>query len=339
MMAITHLLFSVAGTSLIMGTASVEVLAISAIASQIPDCDTTESSMGKTFYPISSVIEHYFPHRTITHSFLGTAIIAAIALPLIWWNPLYYQAVVLGFTLGWLGDVFTKSGTAAFYPSNARLVIPGNINLRLKTGSSPELFVLGFCVVTLVLGIHLNSTGGVINNFSQAMGRVGGAADFYLKNRDTHLVMATVKGHHLKTGKLINAQFEIVDLDGSELILANNQGLLKTGEQIKVERINTSLGQKVVVETQTINLIEESVEEKLTATFPRTYVSGQLELEDAQDLTLPSNPEYYSAIKASTGMGVQTVSLHAALPAEMIAKLGEYDATGNLLVRSVNVQQ
>jgi inner membrane protein len=115
-----------------MGTTSVEALAISAIASQFPDCDTTESSMGQMLYPVSSLIERYFPHRTITHSFVGTMIVGAIALPLILWNPLYYQALVLGFTLGWIGDVFTKSGTAAFFPSNARLVIPGNINLRLS---------------------------------------------------------------------------------------------------------------------------------------------------------------------------------------------------------------
>jgi inner membrane protein len=338
MMAVTHLLFSVAGTSLILGTADPSLLVTAAIASQVPDCDTTESSLGKALYPISSLIERYFPHRTITHSFLGTVVVGAIALPLLWWNPLSYQALLLGFTLGWLGDVFTKSGTAAFYPSNARLVIPGNINLRLKTGSPPELFVLGLCVAALVLGIHLNTTGGMMTNFSQAMGQVEGAADFYMKNRDAHLVMATVSGHHQLTGKPISGQFEIVDMEGSELILSNSQGLLKTGEQLKVERINTSLGQRVVVETQTVNLTEETVEEKLTLDSPRTYVSGQLELEDAQDLSLPNNPEYYPAIKASTGMGVQIVTLHAASPNEVVEKLGDYDATGSLLVRSVRVQ-
>jgi inner membrane protein len=94
------------------------------------------------------------------------------------------------------------------------------------------------------------------------------------------------------------------------------------------------------VQTQTINLTEESVEEKLRSlSNPKTYISGQLELEDANDLTLPSNSEHFASMKASTGVGIRTVTLQAASPSEIINKLGEYDATGSLLVRSVNVQQ
>ena len=80
MMAITHCSIAAAGTSLILGTADPLLLGLSIIGSQLPDLDTTTSTIGKIFFPISSWIEDRFPHRSITHSLLATAAITVVSL-------------------------------------------------------------------------------------------------------------------------------------------------------------------------------------------------------------------------------------------------------------------
>ena len=80
MMAITHCSIAAAGTSLVLGTASPLTIGLAVLGSQLPDIDTTTSTIGKIFYPISSWIEDRFPHRSVTHSLLATAGITAASL-------------------------------------------------------------------------------------------------------------------------------------------------------------------------------------------------------------------------------------------------------------------
>ena len=68
-----------AGTSLILGTADPLLLGLSILGSQLPDIDTTTSTIGKIFFPISSWIEDNYPHRTITHSLLATASLTVVS--------------------------------------------------------------------------------------------------------------------------------------------------------------------------------------------------------------------------------------------------------------------
>jgi inner membrane protein len=152
MMATTHTAFSLTLTSLALGTANPVALIVAAVASQLPDLDTSKSTVGRIFFPISHFIEKRLPHRSITHSFLATGIFTLATYPLTFVaKPLYWQALVLGYFFGWFADVFTKSGVAAFYPGKARLVIPANPRLRLSTGSSTEWFVL-FILVIFAIG-------------------------------------------------------------------------------------------------------------------------------------------------------------------------------------------
>ena len=49
------------------------------MGSQLPDIDTTTSTIGKIFFPISSWIEDKYPHRIITHSLLAIAAITTVS--------------------------------------------------------------------------------------------------------------------------------------------------------------------------------------------------------------------------------------------------------------------
>ena len=79
MMAITHAACAAAVTSFALGTADLLLLGLSIVGSQLPDIDTTTSTIGKIFFPISSWIEDRFPHRSITHSFLATVFLTVVS--------------------------------------------------------------------------------------------------------------------------------------------------------------------------------------------------------------------------------------------------------------------
>ena len=147
MLTVTHAALAIASTSLFMGTADPWVLGTAAVASQFPDVDTTGSVLGRIFYPVSRWLEARFPHRSVTHSFLVTGLLAIVLLPLWFWGkPEFYCALLIGYWMGWFGDVFSKPGVAAFFPNQARLVIPANPRLRLSTGSKSESIVLA-CII------------------------------------------------------------------------------------------------------------------------------------------------------------------------------------------------
>jgi inner membrane protein len=99
MMNLTHVALSVCVTSIALSTADPITLGISALASQLPDVDTSKSVIGRILFPISNYIEARYPHRSITHSFLATAAIALLTLPLVIFNWSYWLALTLGYTI------------------------------------------------------------------------------------------------------------------------------------------------------------------------------------------------------------------------------------------------
>ena len=82
MMSTTHVAFSVSLTSIVLGTANPGILGVSAIASLLPDIDTSKSFIGRLFFPLSRWIETRTVHRGITHSFFATGMITLITYPL-----------------------------------------------------------------------------------------------------------------------------------------------------------------------------------------------------------------------------------------------------------------
>jgi len=88
-----------------------------------------------------------------------------LTIPVALWFEAKYQALILGYFMGWFADAFTKSGVA-FYPSTARLVIPATPRLRLSTGSQSEYFVVGLMAIIAILTINMNSSGGILRPYS-----------------------------------------------------------------------------------------------------------------------------------------------------------------------------
>ncbi|MGL5941125.1 MAG: metal-dependent hydrolase [Waterburya sp.] len=198
MMSVTHCAIASAGTSLILGTASPLPLGLAIIGSQLPDLDTTTSTIGKIFFPVSSWIEDRFPHRSITHSLIATAAIALVTLSL---NHFFLLgdiktaiALPLGHLLACFSDTFTKQGVQLFYPSPAWAISVSNPRRRLKTGGAGELWVLGAAIALLMLGIHLANGGGISQKVSQNLGLKDGVVELYNQNASTHQVYANITG-------------------------------------------------------------------------------------------------------------------------------------------------
>jgi inner membrane protein len=344
MMFLTHTAFTIAVTSLALGTASPLVLATAAIACQFPDIDTSKSKIGRLLKPISRWIEKRFPHRTLTHSFLATGIVALLTLPIAFWGLEYWQALTLGYFLGWFGDVFTKKGVAAFYPSAARLVIPGNPRLRLTTGSRAELFVLAVLVGVAIVSININSYGGILRSFNQALGIPTGAVEIANAEVSQYLLTATVKGLFSVTQQPVDAVFEVVrPLTQSDLLVKDSRGrLLRTGTtqecQIIASQILIQRRGRISSSVREVQLQDQLVAEALTGSYPeRTYINGTLTLEDAEDLLLPTHADQFDPITLQPGQEFTIARLESASPAEVVSKLGDYYATGSLIIRSVEV--
>ena len=186
MMSVTHCAIALSGTSLILGTAEPLPLGLAILGSQLPDIDTTTSTIGKIFYPISSWIEDRFPHRSITHSLLATAAITAVSLGV---NYFFLHgslkaaiALPLGHLLACFSDTFTKQGVQLFYPEPVWAISVSNPRRRLKTGGAGELWVLGIAIALLTLGIYLANGGGITQKVSQNLGLRDGIVRVYNEN-------------------------------------------------------------------------------------------------------------------------------------------------------------
>jgi inner membrane protein len=229
MMSLTHATIAAAGTSLILGTANPLPLGLAIIGSQLPDLDTTTSTIGKIFFPISSWIEDRFPHRSVTHSLLATAAIALVTLSVHHFFLLLdiksAIALPLGHLLACFSDTFTKQGVQLFYPSPAWAISVSNPRRRLKTGGAGELWVLGAAIALLILGITIANGGGVSQKVSQSLGLKDGIVELYNQKASTNKIYAGITGVWASDRTSADGKYWIVGTEGSEFIVSNEKGI------------------------------------------------------------------------------------------------------------------
>jgi inner membrane protein len=224
MMAKTHMLLAATVTSMVLETTHPIVLGTAALASQLPDVDTSTSLVGRLCWPLARWLESRFAHRTVTHSFLATGLVALLALPLWWRHPHVWYAVWLGYFAGWFGDAFTKAGVAAFYPlSGARLVIPAHPRLRLTTGSRAEYVVVALLFIALLGSLHLNSKGGLLRGVNVWLAQPEGVAALFARESTRHQILARIDGRLVASAQLIQEEFEVLEVEGEKLLVRDAQ--------------------------------------------------------------------------------------------------------------------
>ena len=323
MMAVTHCSIAAAGTSLVLGTAAPLPLGLAILGSQLPDIDTTTSTIGKIFFPISSWIEDRFPHRSITHSLLATVGIAAVSLGA---NYFFLHgslkaavALPLGHLLACFSDTFTKQGVQLFYPEPVWAISVSNPRRRLKTGGAAELWVLGVAISLLCLGIYLANGGGVTQKVSQNLGLRDGIVRIYNENAATNKVYANIKGYWTSDRTPADGKYLILGNEGKEFIVTDHKGVYKTGEQIITNRVTTTVGEAARTEIRNLTFNDEDAIpelEQLQRAYPGAdiYINGELTVDFPEDVRIPIEPnQMATAILSGNSLKFEYCSLDKAI--------------------------
>jgi len=184
MLAGTHVAFS---TVLYLGGATVfeyetnlVYWSIAALFSLMPDVDLPTSKVGRPLFFISVPLEKRFGHRTITHSFIGVAILCVLFSPLYFYFPLAFWAVIGGYWSHLQIDMSNIRGVDLFWPSPVRVVMPGKIDFRLQVGSKAEMIVFVSMIVFSV-GLYPMSNMGLRTGLHKILRNFDIARDEYVK--------------------------------------------------------------------------------------------------------------------------------------------------------------
>ena len=341
MMSITHCAIASAGTSLILGTADPLFLGLSIIGSQLPDIDTTTSTIGKIFFPISSWIEDRYPHRTITHSLLATVAITAVSFLVTYFvtkNIDFRTAIALplGHLLSCFSDTFTKQGVQLFYPDPAWAISVSNPRRRLKTGGAGELWVLGGAIALLILGIYFANGGGITQKVSQNLGLRDGIVRIYNENAATNKVYASITGYWASDRTNADGKYLIIANEGKEFVVTDGRGIYKTGQQIITSKVTITVGEAATTEIRNLTFNDESPIsqlEELQNAYPgaEIYLNGELGVDFPEDVKIPiSSKQMVTASLVGSRIKFNYCSLDRA-----IALLKEQYAVGTLEMKVI----
>jgi len=343
MLGISHLLISGTAASLLLQTADPVLIAVGAIGGLLPDVDVSTSPAGRLFPWISGYFQETMPHRSMTHSIVASAVIAiasygtAIFIPKL--VPIA-SALTIGYTFGWFADCFTRGGVEMFWPSPVRCVCPGNRNLRLKTGSNAEYFILCILVAIALSAFSINSKGGILTQFNRLIASTSGVQGVYNSSGSTHKIVANIKGVRAGDRSKVDGQFQIIQPNGSGFIVLEpkTNKLYKAAtdpdSQIVIEQITADVSTPAITTIESV-FVEDQVIGEALSKFNRTntnvFVSGDLVVEDFDTSILPRDPYQFKFIDASPS----SIKLEAA-PLKVVMKfLGDEFASGSLQVRSI----
>ena len=343
MLGISHLLISGTASSLLLQTADPVLIAVGAIGGLLPDVDVSTSPAGKVFPWISGYFQETMPHRSMTHSIVASAVVAIASYGTAIFIPQFIpiaSALTIGYTFGWFADCFTRGGVEMFWPSSVRCVCPGNRNLRLKTGSNAEYFVLCILVAIALSAFSINSKGGILTQFNRLIASTSGVQGVYNSSGSTHKIVANIKGVRAGDRSKVDGQFQIIQPNGTGFIVLepNTNKLYKAAtdpdSQIVIEQITADVSTPAITTIESV-FVEDQVIGEAISKFNRTntnvFISGDLSVEDFDTSVLPRDPYQFKFIDASPS----SIKLEAA-PLKVVMKfLGDEFASGSLQVRSI----
>ncbi|MBE9040697.1 metal-dependent hydrolase [Oscillatoriales cyanobacterium LEGE 11467] len=339
MMAITHGAIAAAGTSLILGSADPFILGLAIVGSQLPDLDTSTSTIGQILFPISSWIEDRFPHRSITHSLAATALLAALSFGACHYFGQPWQialALPLGHLLSCFSDCFTKQGVQLFWPCKAWCISVSNPHRRLTTGGPGEYWVLVLAGFLLAAGIHIAGGGGIQAQVTQGLGLRDGAIATYNQNAATHQIWANIEGVYASDRTDASGKYFILDTAGNEFIVLDRTGrIFQTNQQIIATKVTTDVGQTAQTQLQTLTFDDENPLPKLEevrASYPDAivFVTGNVTVDFPEDIEIPPQTGY-----STVGLSGSTLKLSYEGIEKAIELLADQYAIGSLSVKII----
>ena len=298
MMALTHAVISCAGVSLIFTTNDPMHLALAIAGSQLPDLDTSTSTIGQILFPISNWIENRFPHRSVTHSLIATIVISLLSAPLYFyfdWKT--WLCLSLGHLLSCFSDVFTKQGVQLFWPHPAWCISVSNPNRRLKTGGTGEYWVLAIAAAVLAIALNLSSSGGPTAFVGNTLGLRVNAVDKYQQNSASNHVWAEISGTFATDSSRADGKYFLVAADGNEFIVSSQKGqIYKTGENIISDRLTVEVGKPASSSVQSLEFDEE---EFSIVPIPNAavFISGEVLVDDPELVKIGTDSKQFTVAK------------------------------------------
>lgn len=148
MMAISHVMTSVAVWSLTAQYTSMEPTAAGMIAVTIggllPDIDHPKSWLGRRLFFVSLPLTLIIGHRGLTHSLLAVVILGSLLTMYGAMGSYLVASVWIGYLTHILGDFLTKGGIPVFWPLKRRFSLP-----VVTTGSAFEFLLVGGLMLLL----------------------------------------------------------------------------------------------------------------------------------------------------------------------------------------------
>lgn len=338
MMALTHAAIAAAGVGFILSSTDPLVMGLALLGSQLPDLDTTTSSIGQICFPISSLIEDRWPHRSVTHSLLASGLLFGVAAATIFLGKIDLRiaiALPLGHLIACFSDTFTKQGVQLFWPMPVWCVCGSNPRRRLRTGSTTEYWVLAVAIALLVFNLQLTSGGGLVQTASQQLGLKDGIIRIYNQNAATHQVWAEIKGVRASDRADASGKYLILGTEGSEFVVMDAQGrIYQTGQQLVVLKLTTDVGEPASTQIQTLTFDDiEAIAplEQLRSGNPNAdiFLSGSITVDFPEEVVVEVQPDQLQTLTV-TGT---TVSLNYCPIEKAIAALRDQWAMGTLSVK------
>jgi inner membrane protein len=252
-----------------------------------------------------------------------------------------WLALVWGYFFGWFADTFTKAGVPAFWPHQARLVIPGNPKLRLYTDSPEELIFLTATSVVLVICLNIYSQGGILRSFNQWTGIPSGAIEIANSEIDQYRLIAEVEGYNTLTLEQVDEEFEIVKaLTASDLLLLADDGsIYRAGSsqeaQIRLSRVHVKRQEQILQTIRELKYEDESFRLPSDLT-QRSYITGLLQVDDVDQVVVTPRVWAFNTVRVQPlGEGLGMVHLESARVQDL-QPLNNSFVTGQLIIREVN---
>lgn len=296
-MALTHAVISSAGISLILTTSDPIHLALAIAGSQLPDLDTSTSTIGQILFPISNWIENRYPHRSITHSLIATLAIALVSIPVYFyadWKT--WLCLPLAHLISCFSDVFTKQGVQLFWPHPAWCISVSNPNRRLQTGGTGEYWVLAISAAVLAIALNLSSSGGPTAFVGNTLGLRVNAVDKYQQNSASNHVWAEISGTFATDSTRADGKYFLVAADGNEFIVSKKGQIYKTGENIISDRLTVEVGKPASSSVQSLEFDEE---EFSIVPIPNAavFISGEVLVDDPELVKIGTDSKQFTVAK------------------------------------------
>ncbi len=306
--------------------------------SLLPDIDLPPAKIGRLFWFVSVPLERRFGHRTLTHSALGIAALALLALPLWWVGPLYFWCVVGGYWSHLWIDMLNIRGIDLFWPASVRVVTPGNRHWRLQVGSQAEMILLAV-LIGLTAALYPLSHLGFRDGLQALLRNFDIAREQYQRQAGTHWYELELTATDNLSLQPVTGQFPVVGVWQNGLIVERDGQLRAVGASPAHHNLYPLKAR--LIQGEPLRVVAERVDmagRTLRGLLGRIdqsrpyFLLGEVEIPDGRGLALAGRLDSVDRYDPATYRG-GILQLHYARAAELGPWLDRVAVRGEVVVQ------